>query len=206
MEFVIVLPIYFVLIGTAFVVGELSLHSIHLVSSADRGMALVHTPEEIERSGFESVDADVLVQRLLGIVSLDREHREVDYSYAGDSAGGDAVKVSNFDVGNCHVDFVGESGYGSYWTKAVAGGIVDDYALTPLSRGFVAHWYHLLEQRVYGDDLMSEASGGGGWPSQDARELPVRSEDRPEDPGLRLLLSAANVVKLLERRSRSAAV
>lgn len=156
MEFVIVLPIYFILLGFAFVVGELALHSIHLVSSADRGMALMHNLEEIEGAGLKPMPANMFVQRLLEVVSFSRERKEVDYSYAADPAGGAGVKVSNFDAGLQHVDVAPSSKYDGSWTKAVAGGIIDNYTLTPLTRGFIAHWYYQIDHQVYDGDVMSD--------------------------------------------------
>ena len=73
MEFVIVLPLYMLLLGFAFVMGELSLHSIRLAGGADRSCAL-------SPAAFEAFKEVASPNEAL--------------SYAGD--GGSSARVSSF--------------------------------------------------------------------------------------------------------------
>lgn len=165
MEFVIVLPVYFILIGFAFVVGELALHSIRLSSSADRGMALSYKTEDITASGFSLPDKEDFFWELKKALSLNGEVKEFayeyqadddKYSYEGSDVEGGSADVSQFG-GREHLDVVPNDGIDGHFTKAVAGGMKDDYALSPLARGFAAFWVHEIEHRVYDGDLMSDA-------------------------------------------------
>lgn len=138
MEFLVVLPVYFLLIGFAFVIGELALHSIHLAASADRSYAMSSV-----------ADKDVVFDKVRKAISFDKdENTEPVYSYGGDAAG--TAKVSDFDLS--HIDRVGNAEFKGAWTKAVAAYVRDSYTLTPLSRGFVAHWFRenerLLEEKM----------------------------------------------------------
>ena len=138
MEFVVVLPVYFMLLGFAFVVGEMSLHSIHLSAAADRTYAM-----------SSETDKDVLFDRVRTAISFDKsESEEPDYSYKDDAdAGGATAKVSDFGD-KLRIDRVGNTDFEGPWTKAVASYVRDSYTLTPLSRGFVAHWFHENERRM----------------------------------------------------------
>ena len=42
MEFIIVLPLYMILLGMTFLYGELSLHGINLAASADRTVTVAY--------------------------------------------------------------------------------------------------------------------------------------------------------------------
>ena len=154
MEFVIVMPVYFLLIGFAFVVGELSLHSIHLAAFADRGVAWAYDGDDITKSGFSIASTEDFFAELKNALSFDREWKEVDYSYDGSDVGGGRANVSQLESPE-HIDVVPNDGIDGHFTKAVAGGLVDHYALTPLSRGFAAFWVHETERRVYDGETMS---------------------------------------------------
>ena len=48
MEFIIVLPIYMLLLGFAFVIGDLSLDTIHLAGSGDRTRAFSSSKYDLQ--------------------------------------------------------------------------------------------------------------------------------------------------------------
>lgn len=164
MEFIIVMPIYFLLLGFAFVVGELSLHSIHLTSSGDRNVAFTDAGPECDvgpewerrETGFWrlleqvlSFDRTALTQRTLSAT---------DYSYKGDLVYGGRATVSQFAES---LDYHARkralpSGNAGHWTEAVAGRAVDNYTLSPVTRGFIAHWFYETERRVHDGKLMSD--------------------------------------------------
>lgn len=128
MEFIIVLPIYMLLIGYAFVVGEFALQSIHLAASADRTYATARKPNMAEDMfAFFSLAA-----------SPDWDLIEPEFSYAGD--GGGFEKISSYKKER--IDRVADdNSFRGPWTKAVAAWVKDDYTLTPYTRGMVAFWY-----------------------------------------------------------------
>lgn len=164
MEFIIVMPIYFLLLGFVFVVGELSLHSIHLTASGDRNVAFTDA-ETGCAVGQAWERTDYGFWRLLGqVLSFDRmalAHRldyATDYSYRGDLAYNGRASVSQFAE---KLDFYARkrvlpTGSSGHWTEAVAGRMLDNYTLTPVTRGFVAHWFYETEKRVYDGKQMSE--------------------------------------------------
>lgn len=163
MEFIVVMPIYFLLLGFAFVVGELSLHSIHLTASGDRniaftdagtGYAIGPTNERTE-AGFWR-----LLEQVLSFDRTALERRNVaatDYSYKGDLVYEGRATVSLFEES---LDYHARKQAlptmrPGHWTEAVAGRAVDNYTLSPLTRGFVAHWFYEIERRVHDGDLMA---------------------------------------------------
>lgn len=154
MEFVIVLPIYFMLIGFVFVIGELALHSIHLTGQMDRGMALSYRPEDIEAAGAKVMGADTFIGEIKKALSLDKDQAVKDYDYTGSSAGG-TRQVSEIAESD-HIDVVPSDLVDGHFAKAVAGNVTDNYTLTPLARGFVEFWYHEAERRVHDGDLMAD--------------------------------------------------
>lgn len=125
MEFIIVLPIYFLLIGFVFVSGELMLQSIRLAGQADRSLSL----------GEESV--------MMLLTEVDNptynEIGKQSSSYRHDIAQG-----------------VFAEGFPGAWVKFVRAKAMDDYTLTPLTRGFVAFWYHDNDRK------MERTSAGAG--------------------------------------------
>lgn len=150
MEFIIVMPIYFLLLGFAFVVGELSLHSIHLSASGDRNVAFA-----------TKLDAEFW-KEIKQVLSLDRNavanrtEDAPDYSYEGDEAYQGRAAVSEFSEGDEKVHKSVLPKENGHWTEAVAGRAVDNYTLSPITRGIVAHWFYETEKRVYDDNLMAE--------------------------------------------------
>lgn len=149
MEFIVVLPIYFLLLGTAFVIGELALHSVHLSASGDRSVAFA-----------KNLDSDFW-RELKQVMSLDRNavaNRDADapdYSYAGDAVYQGDAYVSEF-AENSEQEHRAIRPEHGFWTEVVAGRAKDNYTLSPLTRGFIAHWFYEIERRVYDDDLMAE--------------------------------------------------
>lgn len=157
MEFVIVLPIYFLLLGFVFVVGELALHSIHLTAFIDRGMALSYRTEDMDNVGIKVLSTGDFVREIGRSLSLDKSRVEVDYSYEGSGAGDVRAHVSEITETD-HVDVVPADKVDGHFLKAVAGNVTDNYTLTPLARGFAEYWFHETEHRVYDGELMSRSS------------------------------------------------
>lgn len=140
MEFVIVLPIYFLLLGFAFVTGELALHSIQLAGGADRSLA--HSTaafDAFKRAASPGKDPDAEAQHL---------------SYAGD--GGGTERVSEYHSKN--IEWTWNESFQGPWSKIVAATVSDYYTLTPLTRGFVAFWYRDSQKKV--ETLGGSVSGG----------------------------------------------
>lgn len=164
MEFIIVMPIYFLLLGSVFLVGELALHSIHLSASGDRNIACTDAGDSYSRGGsgvFQEVD----FWRLFGqVLSFDctaltrRNSPATDYSYGGNQSfdGRDSVSKFSEKLDTYARKRVLPQGGTGHWTEAVAGRALDNYTLTPLTRGMVAHWFYEVEKRVYDDKLMKE--------------------------------------------------
>ena len=132
MEFMVVLPIYMLLIGFAFVAGELSLQSLHLAGSADRTLA--YEPTAFEKFKLAASpnrdDYDAGKESLL--------------KYSNDPTVGSVTKkASEYDA--VRIDQAAkkslDSGFLGPWTKAVAAYVRDDYTLTPVTRGFIGFWY-----------------------------------------------------------------
>lgn len=122
MEFVIVLPLYMLLLGFAFVMGELSLHSIRLAGGADRTRAL-------SSEAFAAFKAAVSSDEAL--------------SYEGD--GGGSARTSSFSDTSVSWAWDEEDEDGP---KVCAASVSDYYTLTPLTRGFVAFWYRDTQDRL----------------------------------------------------------
>lgn len=163
MEFIIVMPIYFLLLGSVFVIGELALHSIHLTASGDRNVAFTNAGPECD-TGPNWERGEAGFWRLLGqVLSFDRTaltqrtDDATDYSYRGDLAYEGRDKVSQFAES---LDSFARKqtvfGIQGHWTEAVAGRAVDNYTLTPVTRGFIAHWFYETERRVHDGTQMSD--------------------------------------------------
>ena len=139
MEFVIVLPIYFLLIGFAFVMGELALHSIQLAGSADRSLALSTAAfDAFEKAAAPSGDPSATED------------------YSGD--GGGKERISEYHTRK--IEWSWNESFEGPWSKVVAATVSDDYTLTPLTRGFVAFWYRDSRRKVEdmgGEDLKDSA-------------------------------------------------
>ena len=138
MEFIIVLPIYMLLLGFAFVTGDFALDAIHLAGSADRMAALAagefqryasaSSPATNDWSNgsvspltygndpmFETASATVSRYRINGTAFSGKEIPPARYAVDGEIAGP--------------------------WLEMVAARVEDDYTLPPWTRGMVAYWY-----------------------------------------------------------------
>ena len=124
MEFVIVLPLYMLLLGFAFVTGELSLHAIRLAGGADRTCAL-------STAAFAAFKASATPDAGEAL------------SYAGD--GGDSASPSSFSATADSWAWDEDRADGP---QVVAASVSDFYTLTPLTRGFVAFWYRDTQDRL----------------------------------------------------------
>ena len=129
MEFVIVLPLYMLLLGFAFVTGELSLHAIRLAGGADRTRALSPAAfEAFKTAAAPGQDPDA----------------DAPLSYAGD--GGGSARVSSYS--DAAVSWFWDESFEGPWSKVVAATVSDYCTLTPLTRGFVAFWYRDTRERL----------------------------------------------------------
>lgn len=146
MEFIIVLPIYMLLLGFAFVIGDMSLDTIHLAGSGDRTRAFSSSDYDKGDSGFKPFDK----YRLAASPDKDAWGNgvETQFSYAGDSDLGSSVNVSVYD-GNADGEgrrtgsrvYVADNVIEGPWVEMTAGMVVDHYTLPPWTRGIVAYWY-----------------------------------------------------------------
>lgn len=132
MEFVIVLPIYLILLGFVFMLGEMSLHGVHLAASGDRTIAVVRGGYGFWDSGWNLNAAESEIAKAIS-PSSNHVNRALYYREEGVSA-----KVSRFksEVAGKVVD------RGS-WSWLVASTLRDEYALTPWTRGMVKTWANM---------------------------------------------------------------
>ena len=127
MEFIIVLPIYMLLLGFAFVIGEMSLTTIHLAGSGDR-----------TQSFSSKYDLEKPFEKFETAASPDKDGR-TEFDYNGDADMGSSVKVSDYK-GESRV-YVADNTIEGPWVEMTAGNVVDNYTLPPWTRGIVAYWY-----------------------------------------------------------------
>lgn len=156
MEFVIVLPIYMLLLGFAFVSGELALQAIRLSASADRTCAMAHDKFDLFKRAVSPHDARDGANG--GDWDQDATWQEDDafmHSYEGDPNGG-TLAVSEYATNK--IEGVADADFEGPWTKVVAAKVKDDYTLTPLTRGFVAFWYGENDRRI--EDMGGNATEG----------------------------------------------
>ena len=132
MEFVIVLPIYLILLGFVFMIGEMSLHGVHLAASGDRTIAVTQGGEGFWESGWNLGVAESEIARAIS-PSSNHVNQALNYREEGVSA-----KVSRFksEVAGKVVD------RGS-WSWLVASTLRDEYTLTPWTRGMVKTWANM---------------------------------------------------------------
>ena len=125
MEFIVVLPVYLILLGFVFVTGEFSLQSIHLGAMAERTYA--HTKD----TGFAEVAK---------AASPEKELDERELQYRDDPELGDtSAKVSQYS--KSRVSLLADKSVAGTWTESIAAKVVDEYTLTPVARGFIAFVY-----------------------------------------------------------------
>lgn len=135
MEFIVVLPIYMLLLGFAFVVGEFSLDAIHLAGAGDRSRAFSSGEYDASTEPFEKYKL---------AASPDREAWdngvETEFSYSGDADMGGSAKVSEYENTDSRV-YVADGEIAGPWVEMAAGMVVDSFTLPPWTRGIVAFWY-----------------------------------------------------------------
>lgn len=162
MEFVIVLPIYLILLGFVFMIGEMSLHGVHLAASGDRTIAVAQGGEGFWDSGWELNAAESEIAKAIS-PSSNHVNQALYYREEGASA-----KVSRFkrEVAGkvAKLDFKGS------WSWLVASTLRDEYALTPWTRGMVKTWANMERmvkmteppESLGSDTVLSKLFGGVG--------------------------------------------
>lgn len=135
MEFVIVLPIYLILLGFVFMVGEMSLHGVHLASSGDRTIAVTQGGDGYWDSGWNLNAAESEIARAIS-PSSNHVNQALNYREEGVSA-----NVSRFkrEVAGK----VENPGFAGSWSWLVASTLRDEYTLTPWTRGMVKTWANM---------------------------------------------------------------
>ena len=162
MEFIIVLPLYMILLGMVFFYGELSLHGVNLAASADRTSACAMGGEGW--SGWNGYSAFAAERDLAKAISPSRDLEDTDLSY---HEGGAAEKPSSYT--RRHAGKVADPSFNGSWTWFVAATVEDRYAMTPWTRGMVGTWAHLERlvnmtrqpDEVAGDSVLGTLFGGG---------------------------------------------
>ena len=192
MEFIIVLPIYMLLLGFAFVIGDLSLETIHLAGAADRVCALApdDTSKDADYAPFKKYKVAASPDKDEG--NWDRD-LEPDFSYQDDPDAGDArAKVSDYKINHGEDSYprtyVADAEISGPWVEMSAAQVTDDYTLPPWVRGLVAYWYReeydttdgvtkldgILKEMLESGDLgRTEAKG------KDLDRLPEGSSSKP---------------------------
>ena len=139
MEFVIVLPLYFALLGTAFLYGDLSLHAVNMAASGDRTLAVSHgmSPHGDGAPGWKKDDGLGHVKKA---VSLSDEYEEVTDGKYTDVASSTPIAANASDFSDETHGVVADSGFKGSWSWLVGSVLRDDYALSPVSRSFIRAW------------------------------------------------------------------
>ena len=162
MEFVIVLPIYMILLGMAFFYGELSLHGINLAASADRTAAVARGGEEW--GGWNGYTASAAEADFGKAISPSRELVEESLAYREE---GTSARPSSYL--RRHAGHVANVSFRGSWSWLVAATVEDNYAMTPWTRGMVGTWAHLEwlvdmttpPDAVSSDSVLGTLFGGG---------------------------------------------
>ena len=162
MEFIIVLPLYLILLGMTFFYGELSLHGVNLAASADRTVTVVRGGEEW--AGWGGYTAGHAMSKVGEAISPSRDVQEAALQYHEE---GTSDKPSSYT--KHHVGQVAKSSFRGSWSWLVAATVEDDYAMTPWTRGMVGTWAHLerlvemteAPDAVSGDSVLGTLFGGG---------------------------------------------
>lgn len=146
MEFVVVLPVYFLLLAFAFVIGEIGLHAIRLSASASRVYAMSPDVADSHSIGLDKkflCHADDLFGEFVKFMSFDH------YDEDGVREQMDWEPVSDFDKGTKkRVDCVTDAEFAGAWVKCVGATVEDSFSLTPVTRGFAEFWYRWTGDRV----------------------------------------------------------
>lgn len=191
MEFIIVLPIYMLLLGFAFVVGELALDTIHLAGSGDRARAFSSDSYDLGDASEKPFEKYRLAASP-NTNAWDGGVAETRLAYTGDSdIGSPVVSPSVYDDGTRDAEdrstgsrvYVADSGIEGPWVEMTAGVVVDNYTLPPWTRGLVAYWYRqehntTKETTKLGsgsvDDMLAKGDSLG--------RTPVKGKDLNGDP------------------------
>lgn len=138
MEFIIVLPLYFVLLGMVFLFGDLSLHAVNMAASGDRTYAVSHGMSEDPKSRkWTTKESEPYVK---GALSLSSNNEEVVSTYT-DNKAEIKERASRFSDGDDVArGIVAEDSFKGSWTWLVGATLTDDYALAPITRMFVRTW------------------------------------------------------------------
>ena len=194
MEFIVVLPLYMLLLGFAFVIGDLSLDTIHLAGSGDRTRAFSSEDYDLKNKDGEA-DYHFPFDGYKFAASPEKdawENHKIEFSYNGDPDLGSSVKVSEYD-GNADGEgrrtgsrvYVADGGIQGPWIEMTAGVVVDDYTLPPLTRGLVAYWYRQNYETTDGttqvggpvhDMLSSGGSSRTVVEGKDLHQIPGKGE------------------------------
>lgn len=156
MEFIVVLPIYMLLLGFVFLVGEVSLHAINL-ASGDRLLALQRENStwtepmgEFEKAASptktakdDSLPDDRALAYRDGTVKTDARASSYDY---GERAG-----------------LVADTSFRGAWSMVVAATVQDNYTLTPWTRGWVLFWVNRKSRTTEGEFDLDEGSALSDW-------------------------------------------
>lgn len=162
MEFIIVLPLYMILLGMTFFYGELSLHGVNLAASADRTVTAVRGGEGW--AGWGGYTAGHAMSKVGEAISPSRDVQEETLQYHEE---GTSDKPSSYT--KHHVGQVAKSSFRGSWSWLVAATVEDDYAMTPWTRGMVGTWAHLerlvemteAPDAVSSDSVLGTLFGGG---------------------------------------------
>lgn len=142
MEFIVMMPVYLILIGFCFFTGELSLHGIALTASADRSAAGAYAARGAAGEGF---DEDIMT-RIGWAIMPDAEKAGAERALQYDDVG-KSEKATSWDLWNRSQGariYAGESGFaGTPWSRLAVALVDDNYALTPFSRSMVMFWGHI---------------------------------------------------------------
>ena len=162
MEFIIVLPLYLILLGMTFFFGELSLHGVNLASSADRTAAVARGGEGW--NGWNGYSASKAEEDFGKAISPSKELEDKALAYKED---GTSARPSSYT--RHHAGAVADSSFSGSWAWLVAATVEDAYAMTPWTRGMVGTWAHLeklvkMKDQPKGlgnDSVLSTLFGGG---------------------------------------------
>lgn len=133
MEFIIVLPLYMILLGMTFLYGELSLHGINLAASADRTVTVAYGI-----NGWGGVNVKEIVATTELVLSPSREVENNPLAYTEEGTIALPSTYHRHRAGE-----VADRRFHGSWSWLVGATVEDDYAMTPWTRGMVGTWAHL---------------------------------------------------------------
>ena len=163
MEFIIVLPLYMILLGMTFLYGELSLHGVNLAASADRTLAGVFGGQEWD--GWNGYTSDMGAKDVAKAIS---PSQDLTYDALNYIEEGTIQKPSSYS--KLRGGEVARRSFNGSWSWLVAATMADKYAMTPWTRGMVGTWAHLERlvdmsqppSAVDGNSVLGTLFGSGG--------------------------------------------